>query len=120
MSTPVSGDFITALKKPMKQLFMKAEFYDYNGNLLTSFEENVAQYSNFKGGAVPSHFTPYGTLRNINPKRIGAISIDSTRPIRRSFSFGLGNYNNLYDWGKDSPIWIANKIKIYTGSMLAS
>lgn len=117
---PCSQDFLNALLSPIKTFYIKLEFYDSSMNLLTSFEEDITKYQNFRGGASSAHFTPYGTMRKVSQKRLGGISVDVTRAVRRQFSFGLGNDNDAFTWGTDSPIWIANRIKIYTGLKLAN
>lgn len=117
---PCSQDFLNALNSPMKQLFLKIEFYDQNMNLLVTFDENVSKYQNFRGGTAPNHFSNYGTMRNMSQKRLGAISVDYTRAIRRSFSFGMDNSTNNFDWGPDSVVWLSNRAKIFFGLQIAN
>ncbi|OZB98009.1 hypothetical protein [Paenibacillus sp. XY044] len=91
---PCSQDFLTAMKSPIKQAFLKFEFYDSKMNYINEFTKQITNDD------------------------IGSISVDSSRPIRRNFSFTLLNKNNEFTWGEDKLLWIDKRVKTYTGLKL--
>ena len=91
-----SSDFVTALKKPIKQMYLKFEFYDSSMKYIDEFTKQVTQND------------------------IGSISVDANRPIRRSFSFSLNNINGNFTWGENNLIWINKRVKVYIGLKLAN
>lgn len=93
---PASADFLKVLKKPIKQLFLKFEFYDSHMNYIDEF------------------------TKQINKNDVGSISINIDRPVRRSFSFSLNNINGEFIWGEDKLIWINKRVKVFTGLKLTN
>lgn len=91
---PASQNFINAMERPVKELYLKIEIYDSKMNFISEITKKVSA------------------------KDIGTLSVDRTRPIRRSFSFTLDNASNEFTWGEDNLIWIDKRIKIYTGLKL--
>lgn len=91
---PCSNDFIHALHLPNKEFHIKLELYDSNGNYINEISKQVTKDD------------------------IGSISIDRSRPIRRSFSFSLYNKDGQYSWGENSNIWLDKRVKVYTGLKL--
>lgn len=86
-----SSNFLRALQNPIKELWIKLEFYDKDMAYISNFEHQVLEND------------------------IGSISVDITRPIRRSFSFSLNNIDNQFDWGDSKLIWINKRIKLFIG-----
>lgn len=91
-----SDRFITALKRPQKEVFVKLEFYDNNMQYIREYTKKVTKND------------------------LGSISIDGKRPIRRSFSFSLDNSNGDFIWGEDKLIWLNKRCKLYIGLKLAN
>lgn len=89
-----SVDFINVMSSSVKEFFIKLELYDSKMRYLKEITKQVTRDD------------------------IGFISIDRERPIRRSFSFALNNYNNEFDWGEDSLIWLDKRVILYTGLRL--
>ena len=89
-----SQDFITALKQPIKQLYVKFEFYDSNDVFIDEFTKKITRDD------------------------LGSISVDRNRPIRRSFSFSLNNTKNEFDWGESNLIWLDKRVKLFIGLKL--
>lgn len=87
----VPQEFITAMRSPIKELKIKLEFYDSKMNYISELTKNVTKAD------------------------IGGISVDANRPVRRSFSFGLSNLKNNFDWGDNELVWIDKRVKLYTG-----
>lgn len=92
---PSSADFLRALRAPIKEFFLKLEFYDSKMNYLNEFTKQITEND------------------------IGSITVDSTRAIRRSFQFTLLNKNQEFVFGSDKFIWLDKRIKVYTGLKLA-
>lgn len=88
---PASNNFYQAMKNPVKEMHLKIEFYDSN---MTYIEEYT---------------------KKITRGDIGSISVDKNRPIRRSFSFNLGNKNGEFTWGENNLIWIDKRVKVFVG-----
>lgn len=86
-----SQEFVDAMKSPVKELKIKMEFYDSKMNYISELTKSITKSD------------------------IGGISVDSSRPVRRSFTFGLLNLKNDFDWGEDELIWIDKRVKLYTG-----
>jgi hypothetical protein len=93
-SIPSSYDFIKAMRSPIKQVFIKLEFYDSQMNYINEFSKYVSTDD------------------------IGGISVDLNRPVRRTFSFSLDNQQNIFNWGEDKLIWIDKRVKLYIGLKL--
>lgn len=85
---------LKAMKASIKQVFIKIEVYDSKMNFIKELTKDVTK------------------------EDVGAISVDSNRPIRRSFSFSLNNKNNEYDWSESSMFWIDKRIKLFIGLKL--
>lgn len=92
---PASDNFIKTMKSPMKQLYVKLEIYDSNMVFIKEITQRVSN-------------------------DIGTLSIDSDRPIRRSFTLKLDNSNNEFDFGEDKTIWIDKRIKLFIGLKLTN
>lgn len=90
-----SPEFIEAMKQPIKDVYIKLEFYTSDMQFLGEFTKKVSKDD------------------------IGSISVDRNRPIRRSFSLTLDNKDNEFIWGEDSLVWIDKRIKLYIGLMVA-
>lgn len=93
-SIPCSSDFIRAMRSPMKQTYIKLEFYDASMNFIGEF------------------------TRNVCADDIGSISVDLNRPVRRTFSFSLDNHNDMFNWGEDKLVWINKRVKLSIGLKL--
>lgn len=93
---PHSEEFEHTLLSPNKQFYIKLELYDAYDNLIGDITKKVTKND------------------------IGSISIDCSRPIRRSFSFSLDNSNGGFSWGSDELIFIDKIVKVYTGLKLPS
>lgn len=91
---PCSDNFLKALNRPIKELSLKIEIYDSNDKYITEITKDVS-----KGD-------------------VGSISVDITRPIRRSFTFSLNNISNKYNWGETSLIWLDKRVKVFIGLKL--
>lgn len=91
---PCSNDFITAMSTPVKEVFLKMEIY-------TSDMKYIDEIS-----------------KNLTISDAGNVSVDRTRPVRRSFSFSLSNLDGKYTWNENSLIWIDKKIKLFIGLKL--
>lgn len=91
---PASDAFISAMKKPIKQVYIKLEIYDSKMNYIKELTQKVSRDS------------------------IGSISVDGDRDIRRSFSFKLISKNNEFDWNENSLIWIDKRVKLFVGIKL--
>ena len=90
-----SPEFIEAMKQPIKEVYIKLEFYTKDMKFIEEFTKKVSKND------------------------IGSISVDRNRPIRRSFSLTLDNKDNEFIWGEDSLVWIDKRIKLYIGLMVA-
>jgi hypothetical protein len=88
---PSSDVFYKAMISPVKELYLKIEFYDSKMTYIEEFTKKVTRDD------------------------IGSISIDKNRPIRRSFSFSLDNRNGEFTWGEKNLIWIDKRIKLFLG-----
>lgn len=86
-----SADYITALKTPIKEAYLKFEFYDYKMNYINEFTKQITESD------------------------LGQISVDSSRPVRRNFNFSLVNKNQEFTFGEDRLLWIDKRVKVYTG-----
>ena len=88
---PCSVDFINAMKNPIKKMYLKIEFYDFNMQYVSEFTKNIIRDD------------------------IGDISVDMTRPVRRSFSFSIDNASKQFLWGENNLIWIDKYAKLFIG-----
>lgn len=86
-----SADYIAALKYPIKEAYLKFEFYDHKMNYINEF------------------------TKQITDNDLGQISVDASRPVRRNFNFSLVNKNKEFTFGEDNLIWIDKRVKVYTG-----
>ncbi|MCY9599132.1 hypothetical protein PC41400_08095 [Paenibacillus chitinolyticus] len=89
-----SSDYLAALKSPIKQMYLKFEFYDAQMNYISEFTKQITAQDS------------------------GSISVDASRPVRRSFSFKLMNRKNEFNFGEDNLIWIDKRVKVFTGLKL--
>lgn len=94
MAIICSDDFLKAMKASVKFVFIKIEIYDSQMNFIKELTKDVTR------------------------EDIGSISVDASRPIRRSFSFSLKNLNNEYDWSDSSLFWLDKRIKLFIGLKL--
>lgn len=92
-STNNTNVFLQQLQSPINTLYIKLEMYDSQMNYIEEFTENVTS-------------------------DIGFLTIDSTSPIRRSFTLRLNNSDNKYTFGSDKLVWLDKRIKLYTGLLL--
>ena len=90
-----SPEFIEAMKQPIKDVYIKLEFYTSDMQFLGEFTKKVSKSD------------------------IGSINVDRNRPIRRSFTLTLDNKNNEFIWGENSLVWIDKRIKLFTGLKIA-
>lgn len=90
-----SSDFLNALLNPMKELFIKLVFYDHQMKYIDEFTKQITQDD------------------------LGEISVDITRPVRRSFHFALSNIDGRFTWGEERLVWINNRCKVYVGLKLS-
>lgn len=94
---PASDLFINQLKSnPLLQIFVKLELYDSSMSYIKEITQQVTRDS------------------------VGSISVDSSRSIRRNFTFTLINENNEFTWGESSEIWIDKRIRLYIGLKLSN
>jgi hypothetical protein len=91
---PHSEEFKKALLSPIKQMHIKIEIYDAFDNLIGDITKKVTKND------------------------IGSISIDISRPIRRSFSFSLDNSNGGFTWSEDNLVWLDKKVRVFVGLKL--
>lgn len=75
---------------------MKFSLYDYQGNFITDLDKQVTS------------------------EDIGKITIDVTRPVRRSFYFKMTKDDPKFSWGDSASnlIWIDKQVRISIGLML--
>ena len=90
-----SPEFIEAMKQPIKEVYIKLEFYTKDMKFIEEFTKKVSKDDS------------------------GSIFVDRNRPIRRSFSLTLDNKNNEFIWGEDNLVWIDKRIKLYIGLKVA-
>lgn len=86
-----SSEFLKAMTLPIGQMSLKFDIFDSNDKYI----ETVTQY--------------------ITLDDIGHLIIDRSRPVRRSFSFGLDNSNGIFTWREDGLIWLDKKIQLFIG-----
>ncbi|OPH47628.1 hypothetical protein BC351_10590 [Paenibacillus ferrarius] len=91
-----SADFLAAMKSPIKQMYLKFEFYDSNMKYISEYTKQVTN------------------------KDSGSISLDGSRPIRRNFSFKLFNKKNEFNFGENNLIWLDKRVKVFTGFKVKS
>lgn len=91
---PCSQDFLNAMRAPIKQVFLKMEFYDSKMNYISEYTKHITEND------------------------LGDISVDYDRPVRRSFSFSLINKRNEFTWGEDKFIFIDKRVKLFIGLKL--
>lgn len=89
-----SQDFLNAMKAPIKEVYVKFEFYDSQMNYISEFTKNIVSSDS------------------------GTISVDSSRPVRRNFSFSLFSKNKEFVFGDDKLIWIDKRVKVFIGLKL--
>lgn len=89
-----SAEYIKAMKAPIKQTYIKLQLFDYQNIFLKEI------------------------TRSVTKSDVGQISIDYSRPVRRSFSFSLLNKDNEFDFGSQNTIWIDKRVKLFTGLKL--
>ena len=93
---PSSSDFLKVLRSPIKEFYLKIEFYDSKMNYLNEFTKQITEND------------------------IGSITVDSSRAVRRSFQFTLLNKNGEFLFGSDKLIWLNKRVRVYTGLKLAN
>ncbi|MFB5759115.1 DUF5048 domain-containing protein [Paenibacillus medicaginis] len=91
-----SQDFLNALKRPIKQLYVKFEFYDSKMNYINEFTKQVTESDT------------------------GSIDVNGDDPVRRNFSFSMTNKNDEFTWGEQKLIWIDKRVKVFVGLKLAN
>lgn len=92
---PASADFITAMSnRSPKKVYVKLEIYDKD----MKFLYNITTY--------------------VSKDDIANLSVDRSRPIRRSFTFALDNSDGRFTWGQDKLLWINKRLKLYIGLKL--
>lgn len=89
-----SQDFLNTLNNPIKQVYLKFQFYDNQMKFIESFEHEVTSSD------------------------LGMINVDIDKPIRRSFTFSLNNLKNIFDFGEDKLIWLNKRVKLFIGLKL--
>lgn len=93
---PSSSDFLRALRLPIKEFYLKIEFYDSKMNYLNEFTKQITEND------------------------IGSITVDSSRAVRRSFQFTLLNKHGEFLFGSDKLIWLNKRVRVYTGLKLTN
>lgn len=88
---PCSQEYMKALKSPIKQLYLKFEFYDSKMNYI-------------------SEYTKYVTESDL-----GSISVSNDRAVCRNFSFSLNNKKGEFTFGEQNLIFIDKRVKLFTG-----
>ncbi|KAA9007396.1 hypothetical protein F4V43_02595 [Paenibacillus spiritus] len=91
---PCSADFLKALKSPIKEAYLKFEFYDYKMNYI-------------------NEYTKYVTKNDL-----GSISVDSNRSVTRNFSFALNNKKNEFTFGENQLVFLDKRLKLFIGLKL--
>lgn len=91
---PCSQEFLDAMKSPVKQVYLKFEFYDSKMNYINEYTKQIVESD------------------------LGSISVDYSRPIRRNFTFSLLNKNNEFSFGERNLIWIDKRVKVFIGLKL--
>lgn len=86
-----NSEFLKAMTMPIVQMSLKFDIFDSNDKYI----ETITQY--------------------ITQDNIGHLIIDKSRPIRRSFSFGLDNSSGIFTWNQDKLIWLDKKVQIFIG-----
>ena len=89
-----SENFLKALQNPIKELYIKLEFYTNTNQYLFEITKLVTQND------------------------LGSLSIALDRPIRRSFSFVLDNSDGKFTFGENKIVWLNKLVKLSLGLKL--
>lgn len=91
---PCSQDYLNALRAPIKEVYIKFEFYDYQMNYINEFTKQITEND------------------------LGSISVSSDRFVQRNFSFTLFNEQNEFTFSENSLVWIDKHVKLFLGLKL--